>query len=56
LQSGRDNYPILQDKGKVTAIEAKLRAEQEYPVCRQRQDTKYISDFDQEIKRLEGKE
>ena len=50
------NYPILQDKGKVSALEAKLRAEREYEVYRQRQDTEYISDFDREIKRLEGKQ
>jgi hypothetical protein len=49
------NYPILQDKGKVSALEAKLKAEGEYEVYRQRQDTEYISDFDREIKRIEGK-
>ena len=49
------NYPILQDGGKVSALEAKLKAEGEYEVYRQRQDTEYISDFDREIKRLEGK-
>lgn len=49
------NYPILQDKGKVSALEAKLKAETEYEVFRQRQDREYISDFDREIKRLEGK-
>ena len=49
------NYPILQDKGKVSALEAKLKAEGEYEVYRQRQDVEYISDFDREIKRLEGK-
>lgn len=48
------DYPILQDKGKVSALEAKLKAEGEYEVYRQRQDTEYISDFDREIKRLEG--
>jgi hypothetical protein len=48
------NYPILQDKGKVSALEAKLKAEQEYAVYRERQDTDYISDFDREVKRLEG--
>ena len=48
------NYPILQDKGKVSALEAKLKAEGEYEVYRQRQDADYISDFDREIKRLEG--
>lgn len=49
------NYPILQDKGKVSALEAKLKAEGEYEVFRQRQDREYISDFDREIKRLEGR-
>jgi len=49
------NYPILKDKGKVTALEAKLKAEQEYEVFRERQDVDYISDFDREVKRLEGK-
>ena len=49
------NYPILSDKGKVTAFEAKLKAEQEYEVYREKQDKYYISDFDKEIKRIEGK-
>ncbi|MHB8473505.1 MAG: virulence RhuM family protein [Gammaproteobacteria bacterium] len=49
------NYPILQDKGKVSALEAKLKAEGEYEVYRQRQDAEYLSDFDLEIKRIEGK-
>ena len=49
------NYPILQDNGKVSALEAKLKAEEEYVVYRQRQDTEYLSDFDRKIKRIEGK-
>lgn len=49
------NYPILQDKGKVSALEAKLKAEGEFDVYRQQQDVEYLSDFDREIKRLEGK-
>jgi len=48
------NYPILEDKGKVSALEAKLKAETEYEQFRQLQDQEYISDFDREIKRLEG--
>ena len=48
------NYPILQDNGKVSALEAKLKAEAEYEAYRQRQDADYISDFDREIKRLKG--
>lgn len=47
-------YPILQDSGRVSALEAKLKAEQEYEVFRNRQDANYLSDFDREIKRLEG--
>jgi len=49
------NYPILQDKGKVGALEAKLKAEGEFEVYRQRQDAEYISHFDREIKRIEGR-
>ena len=49
------DYPILKDSGKVKALAAKLKAEAEYEVFRKRQDADYISDFDREIKRLEGK-
>jgi len=58
-RTGRNTPPnthsILQDKGKVTALEARLKAEAEYEVFRQRQDKDYLSDFDREIKRIEGK-
>ena len=37
------------------ALEAKLKAEGEFEVFRQRQDVDYISDFDREIKRMKGK-
>lgn len=47
-------YPILKDKGRVSALEAKLKSEEEYEVFRVRQDRDYLSDFDREIKRLEG--
>jgi len=47
-------YPILMDKGKVTALEAKLKAEKEYEEYRVIQDKNYISDFDKEIKRITG--
>jgi hypothetical protein len=53
------SYPILANKGKVTALEAKLKAEGEYEVYRKRQDVEYLSDFDrvvEETKRLEGGE
>jgi len=48
------NYPILQDKGKVTALEAKLKAEQEYEGYRIGQDKDYLSDFDKEVKLITG--
>jgi hypothetical protein len=49
------NYPILENKGTVSALEAKLKAESEYEKYRQIQDENYISDFDKEIIRIEGK-
>lgn len=45
-------YPILKDKGSISALEAKIKAEQEYEIFRKIQDETYISDFDREIKRL----
>jgi len=53
------SYPILADKGKVSALEAKLKAEAEYEVYRWRQDAEYQSDFDRvvaEARRIEGKQ
>jgi hypothetical protein len=52
------SYPILADKGKVSALEAKLKAEGEYDIYRKRQDADFMSDFDrvvEETRRLEGK-
>ena len=49
------NYPILQDKGRASALEAKLKAKQEYEIYRVLQDKNYVSDFDKEIKRITGK-
>lgn len=48
-------YPILQDKGKVNALQAKLKAEKEFEEYRVIQDENYISDFDKEIKRITGR-
>ena len=50
------DYPILQDKGKISALKAKLKAEQEYEEYRIIQDQDYISDFDKEIKRITRKD
>jgi hypothetical protein len=48
------SFPILKDTGKISALEAKLKAEQEYDKYRKIQDKNYESDFDKEIKRLKG--
>ena len=48
------SYPILQDKGKVSALEAKIKAGQEYEEYRVTQDRDFISDFDKEIQRIKG--
>lgn len=46
------SYPILEEKGHVSALEAKLKAEHEFETFRQRQDAEYLSDFDREVKRI----
>ncbi len=43
------SYPILTDKGKISAHVAKLKAEGEYEVYRLRQDSEYVSDFDRAV-------
>ena len=48
-------YPILKDKGRVSMLEAKIKAEHEYDKFRVIQDKTYESDFDKEMKRFEGK-
>jgi len=50
------DYPILEDKGKVSALEARIKAESEYSTFRVRQDREFESDFDREVKRLKGEE
>ncbi len=49
------DYPILLHNGKVSALEAKLKAEGEYEKYRVIQDKSYVSDFDNIIKELENK-
>ncbi|MCK5475733.1 MAG: virulence RhuM family protein [Candidatus Pacebacteria bacterium] len=46
------NRPILKDNGKISMLEAKLKAESEYDKFRVVQDRNYISDFDNEIKKI----
>jgi hypothetical protein len=47
------DYPILIDKGRVSALEAKLKADNEYDKFRVSQDKNYISDFDKLILKYE---
>ncbi len=49
------NYPILLDKGKVTQLEAKIKAESEFDKFRIIQDQNYLSDFDKEILKINKK-
>ncbi|GAB2481654.1 virulence RhuM family protein [Algoriphagus taiwanensis] len=46
------SYPILRDKGRVSMLEAKLKAEGEFDKFRVFQDKRYESDFDRLIKKL----
>jgi hypothetical protein len=46
---------LRSDKGRVSALEAKLKAEHDYEQFRVIQDKNFISDFDKEIKRITGK-
>ncbi len=46
------DYPILNNQGKISMLEAKIKAESEYEKYRVIQDKNYISDFDKEIKKL----
>jgi hypothetical protein len=48
------DYPLLLDGGKISALEAKLKAESEYDTFRVVQDHNYISDFDRAVKEIEG--
>ena len=47
------DYPILTDSGKVSMLEAKLKAEAEYDKFRVIQDQNYVSDFDLVIKKIQ---
>ncbi|MES2241195.1 MAG: virulence RhuM family protein [Bacteroidota bacterium] len=47
------NYPILNEKGKISHLEAKIKTEMEFDKFRIIQDREYLSDFDKEILNLE---
>lgn len=44
------DYPILKDTGKISMLQAKLKAESEYEKYRVVQDKMYQSDFDKQLK------
>jgi hypothetical protein len=46
------NYPILNDKGKINHLEAKIKAEMEFDKFRIIQDREYLSDFDRDVLEL----
>lgn len=46
------SYPILLDKGKISALEARIKAYEEYDKFRVIQDREFLSDFDKEVLRL----
>jgi len=46
------DYPILTHKGKISMLQAKLKAEGEYEKFRVIQDQNYISDFDKELEKI----
>lgn len=50
------DYPILKDKGKISALEAKLKAEKEFEKYRVIQDKQYLSDFDEFLKNYKDEE
>ncbi len=47
------NYPILTDTGKISAEEARIKAESEYETFRKQLDLECRSDFDEEVKRIQ---
>ncbi|MEK6659650.1 MAG: virulence RhuM family protein [Campylobacterota bacterium] len=49
------DYPILLDNGKISALEARLKAEAEYEKYRVIQDREYLSDFDKQLLELQCK-
>lgn len=50
-----NQYEVLQDSGRVSAIEAKLKAETEFDQFRVIQDQRYESDFDRMVKEMGSK-
>ena len=51
-----NEYEVLQNAGKVSAEVAKRLAEEQYAIFRVRQDRDFVSDFDREVRRIEGRQ
>lgn len=51
-----NEYEVLTDAGHVSAEVGRRLAEEQYEVFRVRQDTEFESDFEREVKRIEGQE
>lgn len=49
------NYPILQNKGKISQEKARLKAEKEFDQYRVTQDRNFESDFDREVKKMKSR-
>ena len=47
------NYPILANKGKISNLEAKIKAESEFDKFRVIQDQNFQNDFDKTISKIE---
>ena len=43
------SYPILTDHGKISALEAQIKAHAEYDIFRKRQDAEFVSDLDRAV-------
>ena len=50
-----NEFDVLKNYGSISHKEALQKANREYEVYKVKQDKNYISDFDREVKRLEGK-
>lgn len=51
-----NEYEVLSDAGKVSTEVAKQLAEKQYETFRVKQDQAFESDFEREVKRIQGKE
>lgn len=48
-----NDYDLLEDKGKVSSFEAKIKAELEFEEYRKKQDKTFVSDYDKLVELIE---